>query len=89
MVALELAVATNTAQRALKTLRSAGVAEPAQRRNAGGRFGATWYRLHLPVEILDAFQSNTKSSDQTRRPPRSRSARVVRAGEQLVLVPSA
>jgi hypothetical protein len=88
LVAVELAVATNTAQRALRTLRSAGVAEPTQRRNAGGRFGAKSYRLHLPIEIVRALQPNTKSSRQTRR-PRPRSARAVRAGEQLVLVPSA
>jgi hypothetical protein len=86
-VAVELAVATNTAQRALKTLRSAGVVEPAQFRGAGGRFGATRYRLHLPVEIVLALQPNTKSSRQTRRPPPS--ARAARAGEQLVLVGSA
>jgi hypothetical protein len=87
LVAGELAVATNTAQRALKTLRSAGVIEPAQARGTGGRFGATRYRLHLPTGILGAFQSNTKSSRQPRR--RRRPAAAARVGEQLVLVPPA
>jgi DNA-binding IscR family transcriptional regulator len=84
LVAVELAVATNTAQRALKTLRSAGVIEAVQGRNAGGRFGATHYHLHLPVEIVRGLQPRIRSSPQTPR-PRPRAAR---PGEQLVLVPS-
>jgi hypothetical protein len=85
LVAVELAVATNTAQRALKTLRSAGVIEPAQARGAAGRFGATAYRLHLPVEIQRALPPILKPS---RQPRRSSKAAVI-VGEQLVLVPSA
>jgi hypothetical protein len=85
LVAVELAVATNTAQRALKTLRSVGVVEPTQGRNAGGRFGATHYHLHLPVEIVRGLQPRIRSSRQTPR-PRPRAAR---PGEQLVLVPPA
>jgi hypothetical protein len=85
LVAGELAVATNTAQRALKTLRSAEVIEPAQTRGAGGRFGATAYRLHLPVEIQHALQPIA----QPRQSRRSSKAAAVEAGEQLVLVPSA
>jgi hypothetical protein len=88
-VAVELAVAKNTAQRALKTLRSAGIIEPAQGRSAGGRFAATRYRLNLPTDILGAFQPDTKSSRQTHRRPRPRSSSAARAGEQLVLVPPA
>jgi hypothetical protein len=89
VVAVELAVAKNTAQRGLKTLRSAGMIEPAQGRSAGGRFGAARYRLNLPTGILGAFHLDTKSSRQTPRRPRSRSASAARAGEQLVLVPPA
>jgi hypothetical protein len=85
-VAVELAVATNTAQRALKTLRSAGIIELAQARGAGGRFGATTYRLHLPAEIQHALQPSLKRSHQPRRPSK---AAAVNVGEQLVLVPSA
>ena len=66
LVAGELAVATNTAQRALKTLRSAEVIEPAQTRGAGGRFGATAYRLHLPADLQRALQPSPKPS---RQPP--------------------
>jgi DNA-binding transcriptional MocR family regulator len=86
LVAVELAVANNTAQRALKTLRSAGVVEPAQGRRAGGRFGATTYRLHLPAEIQRALLPIPKPSGQPRR---SSQAEPVHVGEQLVLVPSA
>jgi hypothetical protein len=86
LVAVELAVATNTAQRALKTLRSAGVIEPAQARGAGGRFGATSYRLHVPAEIQRALQPIAKPAP---RPRRSSKAAAVKAAEQLVLVPSA
>jgi hypothetical protein len=86
LVAVELAVATNTAQRALKTLRAAGVIEPAQARGAAGRFGATAYRLHLPVEIQRALQLILKPSRQPRRSSAPAAARVC---EQLVLVPSA
>jgi hypothetical protein len=86
LVAGALAVATNTAQRALKTLRSAGVIEPAQARGAGGRFGATGYRLHLPAEVQRALPPSLKPSRQPRRPSK---AAAVKAGEQLVLVPSA
>jgi hypothetical protein len=85
LVAVELAVATNTAQRALKTLRSAGVIEPAQARGAGGRFGATSYRLHLPADIQRAVQPIPKPSRQ----PRRSSKAAVNVGEQLVLLPSA
>jgi hypothetical protein len=86
VVAGELAVATNTAQRALKTLRSAGVIEPAQARGAGGRFGATTYRLHLPFEIQHAMRTSPQPSRRPRRPSKAAGARVC---EQLVLVPSA
>lgn len=86
MVAVELAVATNTAQRALKTLRSAGVIEPAQGRAAGGRFGATGYRLHLPADIQRAQQPIPQPSRRPRRPSK---AAAVNVGEQLVLDPSA
>jgi hypothetical protein len=88
-IAVELAVAKNTAQRALKTLRSAGLIEAAQGRSTGGRFGATRYRLNLPVDMLGALQTNTTSSRQTPRLPQPRSARAARAGEQLVLIPPA
>ena len=86
MVAVELAVATNTAQRALKTLRSAGVIEPAQARGAGGRFGATGYRLQLPGEIQRALRTSPQPSRPPRRPSKAAAANT---GEQLVLVPSA
>jgi hypothetical protein len=85
LVAVELAVATNTAQRALKTLRSAGVIEPAQARGDGGRFGATTYRLHLPAEIQHAMRTSPQPSRRPRRPSKA----AARVGEQLVLVPSA
>jgi DNA-binding transcriptional MocR family regulator len=86
LVAVELAVAKNTAQRALKALRSSGIIEPVQGRGAGGRFAATRYRLNLPTGILGVFHLDTKSSPQTPRRPRPQAAR---AGEQLVLVPPA
>ena len=85
-VAVELAVAKNTAQRALKTLRSAGVIETAQGRNSGGRFGATTYRVQLPVDMLQPDQPKPKPSRKSRRAPAAPGGQV---GQQLVLVPFA
>jgi hypothetical protein len=86
VVAVELAVAKNTAHRALKTLRSAGVIEGAQSRNTGGRFAATTYRVHLPVDMLQPDQPKPKPSRKSRR---ATAVPVGQVGQQLVLVPSA
>jgi hypothetical protein len=85
LVAVELAVAKNTAQRALKTLRSGGVIETVQGRNTGGRFAATTYRIHLPVDMLQPDPSKPQSSRKSRR---AQAGPVGQAGQQLVLVPS-
>ncbi len=46
-VAEELAVAKNTAHRAMAALARAGLIEPIQERDANGRFRTGRYRLHL------------------------------------------
>jgi hypothetical protein len=87
LVAAELAVAKNTAQRALKTLRAAEVVTPTQIRSAAGQFGSASYVLSLPAEMLTpagrAHQPKQQSSRRLASPDRA--APVI---EQLVLVPS-
>ncbi len=51
-LASELAVATNTAQRALKKLRGAGLIEQSQRRDHSGRFDTISYRVTIPPDVL-------------------------------------
>ena len=51
-LAAELAVATNTAQRALKTLRAVGLIEHHQHRGTAGRFQTTTYRVNVGRDVL-------------------------------------
>lgn len=51
-LASELAVATNTAQRALNKLRGAGLIEHHQRRDDSGRFDTISYRVTIPAGVL-------------------------------------
>jgi DNA-binding MarR family transcriptional regulator len=96
-LARELGVAKNTAHRALKTLRSAGLLEHDQTRGVAGRFDGSRYRLTVSQDVIARSALN-----QARpvRPPRRRSnsggRRQIAArpdagefGEQLVLVPPA
>jgi len=57
-VADELGVAKNTAHRALKALRSAGLIEHAQTRGEGGRFDACMYRLTIPDNVLSPLAAS-------------------------------
>ena len=90
-LARELGVAPNTAQRALRTLRAAGLVEHAQRRADGGRFDAATYRLVIPHDVL-AVEAITELSDDSDHSSRSVDRAVTQPapplGQQLVLLPS-
>jgi hypothetical protein len=96
VLAGELGVAKNTAHRAVKTLRSAGLVELEQTRNPRGRFDATTYRLAVPDDVL---RRQLPPTPAVARPPRGarrvggrRPVAVPAVGgfdEQLVLVPLA
>lgn len=85
-------VATNTAQRALRLLRDAGLVEHSQQHRVGsGRFDAAIYRLDIPTDVLSTKQVRVASVEQPFRsepkgPPVSKPAPLV--GQQLVLLPS-
>lgn len=66
-VADELGVAKNTAHRALGTLVRAGLVEPIQARDAGGRFAAGRYRLRLG-DLTEVPTTPTTATPRTRRP---------------------
>jgi DNA-binding transcriptional MocR family regulator len=87
IVAAELAVAKNTAQRALKSLRAAAVVEPAQGRSGDGRFATASYLLSIPAEMLPSSGAPQPPKQQAARRP-APPARAASAVEQLVLVPS-
>jgi hypothetical protein len=85
----ELDVATNTAQRALRTLRDAGLVEHAQRRVIGGRFDVATYRLAIPTDVLsiDEDASSKPPIEHIElKPPSSKRSPIL--GQQLVLLPS-
>lgn len=94
-LASELAVATNTAQRALKKLRGAGLIEHNQRRDHSGRFDTISDRLTIPADVLRVDSRSALSIDRDT----SRALRVVERpvvpmslaveiGDQLLLFPS-
>lgn len=90
-LAVELGVATNTAQRALRALREAGLVEHAQGRADGGRFIASGYRLAIPNDVLCVEEAGHASIEQPLRSARKRptaSKPVPSLGQQLVLLPS-
>ena len=80
-VAAHIGVAPNTAQRALRVLRDAGLVTAIQDREHGGQFASTAYRLTLDPSVL----CRSMPAPQ----PRVASTRAVALGEQLVLLPSA
>jgi IclR-like helix-turn-helix domain-containing protein len=94
-LAVELGVAKNTAHRALKTLRGAGLIEHDQARAAAGLFDTSRYRLDVADDVLTHLplaQPATATSSRRRvRSATSRRAAVAAdAGgfvEQLVLLP--
>jgi DNA-binding IclR family transcriptional regulator len=77
-----LGVATNTAQRALATLRKAALVSPIQGRGDGGRFGSGWYHLTIPPDVL----SSQMATDVCAHVGPARVKAVI--GEQLELLPS-
>lgn len=90
-VADELGVAANTAHRALKTLRTAGLLEHHQSRTDAGFFGVTSYRLIVPFEALrqcSRLPELASPKPSRRRSPAVPSVAAVDVGEQLVLLPS-
>jgi hypothetical protein len=95
-LARELGVAKNTAHRALKTLRSAGLLEHDQTRGVAGRFDGSRYRLTVSHDVIARSPLNhTANARQTRRRPTSGRRQVVATpdavefGEQLALLPPA
>jgi hypothetical protein len=96
-LARELGVAKNTAHRALKTLRSAGLLQHDQTRGVAGRFDGSRYRLTVSQ---DAIARSAFNHTGPARPPRRRSSSGARRpiaatpdagefGEQLALLPPA
>jgi predicted DNA-binding transcriptional regulator YafY len=92
-LAVELGVAKNTALRAIKTLRAAGVVEHRQRRDGGGRYDASAYRLMLPTDVFSrpGFHAQFPAAQQLRSAPAPKPVRksMVKPAEveQLVLLP--
>lgn len=70
-VAAQLGVAKNTAHRAMRTLRSAGLATPTQRRDTDGRYCDGGYRLTVPNDAI----SRAPQSDAAPIAPATRTAR--------------
>lgn len=91
-LASELAVATNTAQRALKKLRDAELIEQGQRRDYSGRFDTISYRVTIPADVLRVESGSAPSiARDVSRAPRVVERPVVppslalEVGEQLSL----
>ena len=95
-LAVELGVAKNTAHRAIKTLRGAGLLEHDQARAAAGRFDTSAYRLAVPTTCSPVparpvcGRPVVASRAVGRRPPgRGGSVRAGGFDEQLALLPLA
>jgi DNA-binding transcriptional ArsR family regulator len=91
-LATRIGVSKNTAQRALVTLRRAGLVRLGQQRDVGGRFGDSSYRLSIPDDVLICWATLDAPSPRRRaRRLRGRSAALAPPvggfGEQLVLLP--
>ena len=71
-LAVELGVAKNTAHRALKTLRGAGLLEHTQARAAAGRFDTSAYRLAVPDDVLTRSLRSISGRPAGRRVARGR-----------------
>lgn len=90
-IADDLGVATNTAHRALKTLRAVGLVEHAQSRGRAGRFDVTSYRLLVRGDVLARVPSARQSTlprPARQQAPSARARAAVAVGQQLVLLPS-
>jgi hypothetical protein len=93
ILAIELGVAKNTAHRALKTLRGAGLLEHTQTRAAAGRFDTSAYRLATADDVLSrhTLKSPGRSSSRSRSGAGRRLVAAAAGGsvEQLALLPLA
>jgi hypothetical protein len=92
----ELGVAKNTAHRAVKTLRGAGLLEHAQARAPAGRFDISSYSLATPDDVLTRCPLQPSPSARSARGSRSGAGRRAVAApavggfdEQLALLPLA
>jgi hypothetical protein len=91
----ELGVAKNTAHRALKALRSAGLLRHDQARGVAGRFDTSRYRLTVPTDVLARRPLPPETARPLRGASRSDAGRPVVAAspvgrpvaEQLALLP--
>jgi DNA-binding transcriptional ArsR family regulator len=93
-LAARMGVAKNTAQRALADLRDARLVEFAQRRDGGGRFHASTYRLAVPDAVLTPQPLQRGAAVRSSRRSEAGVGRRVAAAspaggfeEQLVLLP--
>jgi hypothetical protein len=90
-LATRIGVSTNTAQRALVALRRAGLVEFVQRRDVGGRFGDSSYRLSIADDVLTRQALDAPSPRRRAGRPGSRSVALAPPvggfAEQLVLLP--
>ncbi len=87
-VAADLAIAPNTAHRALRRLIDLGLVEARQSRTSGGRFAGGSIRLTIPSRVLrieteceNVPVPQVQTAKSVRRPES------VQAAEQLVLLP--
>jgi hypothetical protein len=86
-IAVDLGLAPNTANRALRRLVDAGLVQPRQSRTGQGRFGAGTYRLTIASDILRVALARYPAP--SRQQPTSLRPRELAPVEQLVLVPPA
>lgn len=86
-IAVQLGVAKNTAHRAVRALRAAGLVSPIQRRDNEGRFLDGGYRLTVPPDVLHIVPSSfTTNAPITARPRTRRNNTKPCAGIQLELL---
>jgi hypothetical protein len=86
-VAVHLGVAKNTAHRAVRALRAAGLVSPIQRRDNDGRFLDGRYRLMVARDVLHIAPSSlTTNAPITARPRTRRNSTKPCVGIQLDLL---
>ena len=71
-IADQLGVAKNTAHRAVRALRAAGLVSPIQRRDNDGRFLDGGYRLTVPPDVLHIAPSSSMTNEPITARPRTR-----------------
>jgi DNA-binding IclR family transcriptional regulator len=90
-LAARMGVAKNTAQRALTTLREAGLVASIQRRSGTGEFASGAYRLDVDADVLSRQPhahpvSQVVHSRRVLPKPPVEAKAIVEVGQQLVLL---